>query len=273
MNQSCRHRLFSAVLVCFAAASAACTPPATQWQKYNDAGRSAYREAQWSGNKLRYFPEAEKSWVAGLKEAEKFGPQDPRLSISLNNLAVLYEEQLKFSEAEPLCVRAIAFDEKALGPNHPDVATKQKRLALWYMTERKYEQAEPLYQRLLETYEKTNGPDDLNVLWCLETLAEVYAVQGKYALAEPLYKRSLVILEKEHGSRLDETVRKYADLLVKTNRKAEAEILAKRTGVNLGRKGIGVADILQRRLLETKEKSAATPGSSDVHPASESSLK
>ncbi len=32
------------------------------------------------------YPEAEKQFSAALKEAEGFGPQDPRLATSLNNL-------------------------------------------------------------------------------------------------------------------------------------------------------------------------------------------
>ena len=47
----------------------ACTPVGT-WEKYSEAGLAAYSE----GN----YTEAEKHWVAALKEAEKFGPDDPR---------------------------------------------------------------------------------------------------------------------------------------------------------------------------------------------------
>ncbi len=42
---------------------------------------------------------------------------------SLHNLAVLYNAQGKYVEAEPLYQRALAIREKALGPEHPAVAT------------------------------------------------------------------------------------------------------------------------------------------------------
>jgi len=48
----------------------------------------------------------------------------------LNNLALLYAQQGKYAEAEPLFKRALAIDEKALGPEHPDVAAIAERLAL-----------------------------------------------------------------------------------------------------------------------------------------------
>ena len=57
----------------------------TRWDSIMaDAGK-AYRQAD--------YAEAEKLLLAALKEAEKFGDQDPRLANSLNNLAVLFGEE------------------------------------------------------------------------------------------------------------------------------------------------------------------------------------
>src|SRR4051812_34017448 len=41
----------------------------------------------------------------------------------LNNLALLYREQGRLTEAEPLFQKAIAISEKALPADHPDLAT------------------------------------------------------------------------------------------------------------------------------------------------------
>jgi len=54
----------------------------------------------------------------------------PNLPASLNNLAELYREQGKYSEAEPLYRRALAILEKTLGPEHPKVATVLENLAI-----------------------------------------------------------------------------------------------------------------------------------------------
>ena len=51
------------------------------------------------------------------------GPEHPDVATSLNNLALLYQAQGRYAEAEPLHKRALAISEKALGPEHPDVAT------------------------------------------------------------------------------------------------------------------------------------------------------
>ncbi len=91
------------------------------WETYMKAATEAYQQAN--------YAEVEKQLSAALQEAEKFGPEDPRLATSLNNLAVLYNAQGKYVEAEPLHQRALAIVEKALGPEHPNVAESLENYA------------------------------------------------------------------------------------------------------------------------------------------------
>jgi tetratricopeptide (TPR) repeat protein len=66
-----------------------------------------------------------------LKISEKaLGTEHPAVAIRLNNLALLYKQQGKYAEAEPLYQRAIAIDEKALGANHPGLATDLENYTL-----------------------------------------------------------------------------------------------------------------------------------------------
>src|SRR5262249_39562552 len=58
---------------------------------------------------------AERLLQLSRQEAEKFGPEDPRGAVTLNNLATLYVKQGKFAAAEPLYQRALAILEKAHG--------------------------------------------------------------------------------------------------------------------------------------------------------------
>ncbi len=51
------------------------------------------------------------------------------MATSLNNLALLYQDQGKYTEAEPLYERSLAIREKALGPEHPDVAASLENYA------------------------------------------------------------------------------------------------------------------------------------------------
>ena len=52
-----------------------------------------------------------------------FGEEDIYTATTLNNLALLYYEQGKDEQAEPLCVRALAICEGQLGPQHPNTLT------------------------------------------------------------------------------------------------------------------------------------------------------
>ncbi len=86
-------------LVCLALWPAYTSAQGGLWETYRAAGDKAYQQGD--------YPEAEKQWAAAVKEAEGFGPQDPRLATTLNNLALLYDAQGKYAEAEPLHKRAL----------------------------------------------------------------------------------------------------------------------------------------------------------------------
>ena len=76
---------------------------------------------------------------------------------------MLYDDQGRYAEAEPLYKRALAIQEKALGPDHPDVATALNNLAVLYRHQGRYAEAEPLYKRALAIEEKALGPDHPDV--------------------------------------------------------------------------------------------------------------
>ena len=49
---------------------------------------------------------------------------------SLNNLALLYRNQGKYAQGEPLLKRSLAIMEKALGPEHPNTAQSLENYAV-----------------------------------------------------------------------------------------------------------------------------------------------
>ena len=161
----------------------------TPWDRYNTAGGQAYEQ----GN----YAEAEKQWSAALPEAEKFGPQDPRLATSLNNLAALYRAQGKYAQAEPLYRRSLAIREKALGPEHPDVAGSLNNLAALYRAQGKYAEAEPFYRRSLTIWEKALGPEHPAVAQSLENYAALLRKMGREEEAAEMEARAKAIRDKQ----------------------------------------------------------------------------
>ena len=60
---------------------------------------------------------------------QALGPEHFDTLGSLNNLAILYDVQGKYEQAEPLYQRALAICEHVHGPEHPDTAQCLNNLA------------------------------------------------------------------------------------------------------------------------------------------------
>ncbi|NES84881.1 MAG: tetratricopeptide repeat protein, partial [Moorea sp. SIO2B7] len=127
------------------------------------------------------------------------GENHPHVATSLNNLALLYERQGKYGEAEPLYRQALALSKKLLGEDHPDVATSLNNLAALYKSQGRYAQAEPLYRQALALRKKLLGQDHPDVADSLNNLALLYQSQGRYEKAEPLYRQALALRKKLLG--------------------------------------------------------------------------
>ena len=195
-----------------------------EWKAHIDAGASAYRAGDYRAATARF--------ESALNEAQSFGASDPRLAETLNNLALLYEVQGRFAEAEPLYRRSLGIYEKALGPNHPDVGRSLNNLAALYQVQGRFTDAETLYRRSLGIREKALGPDHMDVGGTLNNLAELYRTQGRFAEAEPLYRRSLGIFGKVLGPdhpNVGTSLSNLALLYELQGRFAEAEPLYRRS--------------------------------------------
>ncbi|VFM96607.1 MAG: Tetratricopeptide repeat-containing protein, partial [Candidatus Kentron sp. G] len=122
-------------------------------------------------------------------------------------LALLYQEQGRYGEAEPLYQQALAASESVLGKEHPQTLGSLNNLAGLYRDQGRYGEADPLYQRALAAYERVLGQEHPNTLASLNNLAGLYDAQGRYSEAEPLYERVLTtserLLGKEHPRTLD----------------------------------------------------------------------
>jgi tetratricopeptide (TPR) repeat protein len=63
------------------------------------------------------------------------GKDHPDVANSLNNLALIYDEEKRYSDSEPLYKRVLEIREKSFGPDHPEVAKSLENLALLYVIE------------------------------------------------------------------------------------------------------------------------------------------
>ena len=68
----------------------------------------------------------------------------PDVAQSLNSLAFLYNNQGRYSEAEPLYIEALAMIKRLFVGDHPNVVTSLNNLAGLYDSLGRYSEAEPL---------------------------------------------------------------------------------------------------------------------------------
>jgi tetratricopeptide (TPR) repeat protein len=88
---------------------------------------------------------------------QQLEPEHPLTVLVLNNVANLYRDQRKYSEAELLYQRSLRIREQHLGAEHPDTGASLIGLATVYRDQEIYEKAEPLFLRALVISEQHLG--------------------------------------------------------------------------------------------------------------------
>ena len=163
-----------------------------------------------------------------LRLARKaFGDHDQRTLVSLNNLALLYRGQGRYSDAEPLYREAL---QALRAARHPDALKAVNNLANLYSDQGRYGDAEPLYREALQTRRETLGARDPSTLTSLSNLAVLYLVQGRYGEAEPLFREALQARRAVLGPRHPDTLQSLNNLALlykDQGRHGEAEPLSR----------------------------------------------
>ena len=124
------------------------------------------------------------------------GAEHPDVANSLNNLANLYQDQGRYTEAELLYKRSLSIWENTLGPEHPFVATSLDNLAGLYHSQGRYAEAELLQKRALAAWEKALGPEHPDVALSLENYAALLRQTARTDEAERLETRAKTIRAK-----------------------------------------------------------------------------
>jgi tetratricopeptide (TPR) repeat protein len=187
-------RTLLAALACLAlGAAAGRAQDAAAWQRQIDEARRLYQEL----GPERGPAAAEPVLQGALQEAEKFGPDNPRVAVTLHDLANLNALVGNGDKAEEQYRRAIGILEKLRGPDHPQAAMVRLGLADLYAAQRKVAQAEPLYQGCVATFEKAGGPDHPAVATVLERYAALLRDVNRGEEAERLADRARTIRARQ----------------------------------------------------------------------------
>ena len=177
--------------------------------------------------KSAHYADALPESQAAVALAEK----DEDKASAINELALLYDAQGHWIEAERLYRQALAINEKIYGPEHSEVAAILNNLAWLLKTTNRQTEAEPLMRQALAIDEKSFGSEHTVVAVHLSVLALLLQDTNRRVEAEPLLRRALVIVEKNYGPEHPKVairLNNLAQLLQATNRMTEAEPLMRR---------------------------------------------
>ena len=176
------------------------------------------------------YAQAEPFYQQALALAGKNGGDLPGALLAT---AGFYHDWGKYDQAESLCQRALAMQEKAAVSDTNAEAQINLAVSLYGLAENyrswgKLDQAEPLYGRSVAIVEKTLGQDSSDLAQPLAGLAATLAAQGKTNRAAVLFQRAFAVTENklEPGDPVVKAVLDdYTALLDNMNRTDEAKAL------------------------------------------------
>jgi eukaryotic-like serine/threonine-protein kinase len=160
---------------------------------------------------------------------QTLGARHPDTLVSMNNLALAYNTQARYAEAESLFVQALEGLRSVHSPEHPDTLCTMHNLALVYDKQGRYTDAESLLTQTIEARRRVLGPEDPATLLSQSNLVLLYEDQRKFDAAEQLGTQVLEIRRRVLGAEHPDTLRSI-DLLsmayLAQGKFAEAEPLA-----------------------------------------------
>ncbi|AFZ58112.1 tetratricopeptide repeat protein [Anabaena cylindrica FACHB-243] len=152
-----------------------------------------------------------------------------------SKLALIYEAQNRYSEAEDLYIKAIKILEGFRAEGENEVAIKMiyimGNLGLLYKSQSRYSEAECIYLQVIDSHKYFQGENHPDLASYLNNLAELYHQQGRYKESEKLHKEALDIRQKLLGDEhplFAQSLNNLALLYHSINRHKKAETLCER---------------------------------------------
>ncbi|CAF9930839.1 MAG: hypothetical protein ALECFALPRED_004739 [Alectoria fallacina] len=146
-------------------------------------------------------------------------------------LGILYNDQGKLMEAEPMLQRALAITENTLGPDHKNTLSLVGILGGLYCDVGELTKAESMLQRALIGFEKKTDQETSATLAVIDTLGRLYRIQGRLTDAELMYQRALTGTERmlrRNDARTLSTVNNLGILYDNQGKLTEAESMYQR---------------------------------------------
>ena len=131
---------------------------------------------------------------------------------SKTDLAIDYEKQGLWGEAEKLFKEVVFARQSALGNEHPDTLTSMANLASMYRNQGRWTDAEELEVQVTEAFKRVFGEEHPSTLTSIVNLASTYRNQGRWKEAEELEVRVEGIRKRVLGEDHPDTLTSIANL-------------------------------------------------------------
>jgi tetratricopeptide (TPR) repeat protein len=173
-----------------------------------DAWKKDMRQAKKSLEKNQ-FSQARDLYEAALAEAEKFPPDDARLSETLNNLARVQTQLGESPDASAALRRALAIDEKRLGTNDIRLAGELLDLGALCAYAHRYNEADGYYLGAQSLAESKFGHFDRTVGVCILQRANAAMMENRLEDSEKLFKQALELIASDR-TKFNFAINQYA---------------------------------------------------------------
>jgi tetratricopeptide (TPR) repeat protein len=178
-----------------------------------------FHKIGWEALRANKIDEARKLFQAGIKEAERLGPNDPHLAMSYNDVAWTFFQEGRADDAEPLVRWALNTRIALLGAIHPEVGDSLILLAKVEIARKNYDEAEKAARAATTIYFHSNtGLTDRHPPFALDVLGEVAEARGELVQAHALYQRAFDIRQQALGFVLDDPYITERDLAISMRR-------------------------------------------------------
>lgn len=125
---------------------------------------------------------------------------------TMNALAVVYDQQKKWRQAEELMRKAFETSKRIHGEDSSSTIDAMSNLAVLLLQSGKLSQAEPLLTQAHQWNQQQLGEDHVTTLTSLHNLAVLSLEQGKYAESERLHLRTLNTRRRVLGNENPRTI-------------------------------------------------------------------
>jgi tetratricopeptide (TPR) repeat protein len=167
-------------------------------QDSDEAWKNLVMQALYSAG-ANDLAKSEQLFQRALREAERFGPSDPRTGTTLNSLGLVYKGQKRYGEAEATFLKSLAVLEKAYGFDSIDVANVNFNVASVMAEEGKQVASMPHLEKCLATYRRQLGGQSLKSASVLCMIGDAYRAGRSWAQAEGPLKQCAEIREANGG--------------------------------------------------------------------------